>query len=55
MISKLTRKTVDQSVSFLIYIKFMKVVSASKERNIFSHCYLNINVVFGKVIQAYSQ
>ena len=47
---ELTRKTIDQSVFFLIYLKFRKGVSTGNWRNIFRHCYLNINVVFGKVI-----
>ena len=42
--------TIDQWVFFLICLKFMKGSSTSNCRNIFGHCYLNINVVSRKVI-----
>ena len=47
--SRTDKKTIDQSVFFLMYLKFMKGVSKSNKRNIFRHCYLNINLLFGKV------
>ena len=33
-----------------MYLKFMKGVSTSKERNIFRHCYLTNNVALEKII-----
>ena len=47
--SRTDKKTIDQSAFWLMYLKIMKGVS-SNWRNIFRHCYLNINIVVGKGI-----
>ena len=46
-------KTIDQSIFFPIYLKFVEGVSGvstNNWRNIFRYYYRNINMVFGKVI-----